>query len=134
MLPTMSVNQGFSNIKSIKIVSIHEFYFVLDSKNWQLYNGYGDFLLVGSLDFGNRYVVIKYLGKEIILLPRNRLWTARCCFSSNWDCFKRFHSLFYINELLRCLRLVSTNICTYFANDCAVVDEGFLHVSIFDNV
>ena len=71
----MSVNQGFSNIKSIKIVSIHEFYFVLDSKNWQLYNGYGDFLLVGSLDFGNRYVVIKYLGKEIILLPRNRLWT-----------------------------------------------------------
>ena len=76
----MSVNQGFSNIKSIKIVSIHEFYFVLDSKNWQLYNGYGDFLLVGSLDFGNRYVVIKYLGKEIILLPRNRLWTLDVVF------------------------------------------------------
>ena len=66
----MSVNQGFSNIKSIKIVSIHEFYFVLDSKNWQLYNGYGDFLLVGSLDFGNRYVVIKSIWvKKLFYYP-----------------------------------------------------------------
>ena len=36
--------------------------------------------------------------------------------------------------LMNCLDVCVQCQPTYFANDCAVVDEGFLHVSIFDNV
>ena len=60
----------------------------------------GIFLLVGSLDFGNRYVVIKYLGKEIILLPRNRLWTLDVVFRQI-EIVLKYSTAFFI--LMNCL-------------------------------